>query len=520
MSRDAHDLSDLIAPDSAALRAAGDASGLLPAAPRDAAATAVPREPAAPPVEPNGLPAGAQDYFAHWRARLQDEAALAAGVQPYGVAGRITRSAGLVLEAVGLTLPLGASCQIELPPVRGQAGAAAARAQAEVVGFNGDKLFLMPTTDLSGLSPGARVVPGDAALLGQVQAKRLPVGFGMLGRVVDAAGQPLDGRGPLDNEADASLAAPVLNPLEREPIHTVLDVGVRAINALLTVGRGQRMGLFAGSGVGKSMLLGMMARFTTADVIVVGLIGERGREVKEFIEEILGEEGLARAVVVAAPADVSPLLRLQGAAYATSLAEYFRDQGKQVLLIMDSLTRYAMAQREIALAIGEAPATKGYPPSVFAKLPALVERAGNGPAGGGGITAFYTVLTEGDDQQDPIADSARAILDGHIVLSRTLAEAGHYPAIDIEASISRVMSALLDDREFDRVRLFKQMLSRYQRNRDLINVGAYQSGRDPLLDRAIELYAQMEQFLQQRHRERCSHDEALAALIALLGEAA
>ena len=231
--------------------------------------------------------------------------------------------------------------------------------------------------------------------------------------------------------------------LTGNPIKQILDVGVRAINALLTVGRGQRMGLFAGSGVGKSVLLGMMARYTSADVIVVGLIGERGREVKEFIEQILGPEGLARSVVVAAPADTWPLMRLQGASYATSIAEYFRDQGKNVLLIMDSLTRYAMAQREIALAIGEPPATKGYPPSVFAKLPQLVERAGNGIKGGGSITAFYTVLTEGDDQQDPIADAARAILDGHIVLSRQLAEGGHYPAIDIEASISRAMTGLI-----------------------------------------------------------------------------
>jgi flagellum-specific ATP synthase len=276
---------------------------------------------------------------------------------------------------------------------------------------------------------------------------------------------------------------------------------VRAINALLTVGRGQRLGLFAGSGVGKSVLLGMMARYTKAEVIVVGLIGERGREVKEFIEHNLGPEGMRRAVVVAAPADVSPLLRLQGAAYATRLAEYFRDLGKDVLLIMDSLTRYAMAQREIALAIGEPPATKGYPPSVFAKLPALVERAGNGaPVNGykaGSITAFYTVLTEGDDQQDPIADSARAILDGHVVLSRSLAESGHYPAIDIEASISRVMTAIVPAEQFAQVRRFKQMLSRYQRNRDLIAVGAYAPGNDPQLDEAIEKYPWLESFLQQ-----------------------
>jgi flagellum-specific ATP synthase len=266
------------------------------------------------------------------------------------------------------------------------------------------------------------------------------------------------------------------------------------------------------------VLLGTMARATSAEVIVIGLIGERGREVKEFIEQILGPDGRARSVVVAAPADVSPLLRMQGAAYATTLAEYFRDQGKHVLLLMDSLTRYAMAQREIALAIGEPPATKGYPPSVFARLPALVERTGNGPEGGGSITAFYTVLTEGDDQQDPIADSARAILDGHIVLSRALAEAGHYPAIDIEASISRAMTALIDDQHLNRTRAFKQMLSRYQRNRDLINVGAYVSGRDALLDRAIALYPRIEAFLQQGFRETASYQSSLEALDALIGQ--
>lgn len=271
------------------------------------------------------------------------------------------------------------------------------------------------------------------------------------------------------------------------------------------------MGLFAGSGVGKSVLLGMMARFTQADIIVVGLIGERGREVKDFIENILGAEGLKRAVVVAAPADVSPLLRMQGASYATRIAEYFRDLGKNVLLIMDSLTRYSMAQREIALAIGEPPATKGYPPSVFAKLPALVERAGNGK-NGGSITAFYTVLTEGDDQQDPIADSARAILDGHIVLSRSLAESGHYPAIDIEASISRAMTELIDKQHYRQIQRFKQLTSSYQRNRDLINVGAYAAGSDPLLDMAIQYYPRMSKFLQQDIDERCDYQSACEQL--------
>ncbi len=303
----------------------------------------------------------------------------------------------------------------------------------------------------------------------------------------------------------------------RAPIEQSLDVGIRAINALLTVGRGQRMGLFAGSGVGKSVLLGMMARYTTAEVIVVGLIGERGREVKEFIEQILGEEGLRRSVVVAAPADVSPLMRLQGAAYATSIAEHFRDQGRHVLLIMDSLTRYAMAQREIALAIGEPPVTRGYPPSVFARLPQLVERAGNGTDEGGSITAFYTVLTEGDDQQDPIADSARAILDGHIVLSRTLADAGHYPAIDIEQSISRAMVNLITPEHLEQIRTFKHLFSRYQRSRDLISVGAYAAGSDALLDQAIRLYPSFEVFLQQALNEQADFNDSLRALFTLFG---
>jgi flagellum-specific ATP synthase len=346
---------------------------------------------------------------------------------------------------------------------------------------------------------------------------RFPVGAGLLGRVLDGIGRPLDGLGALPVEQGAPPTEQPLNPLDREPINQILDVGVRAINALLTVGRGQRMGLFAGSGVGKSVLLGMMARYTSADVIVVGLIGERGREVKEFIEQILGPEGLARSVIVVAPADTWPLMRLQGASYATSIAEYFRDQGKNVLLIMDSLTRYAMAQREIALAIGEPPATKGYPPSVFAKLPRLVERAGNGSKGGGSITAFYTVLTEGDDQQDPIADAARAILDGHIVLSRQLAESGHYPAIDIEASISRAMTSLISAEYFEQIRDFKRFYSRYQRSRDLISVGAYSSGNDPLLDRAIALYPRLEAFLQQSMFERADQADSAARLGILLG---
>ena len=455
-------------------------------------------------------------HFAAWQSAL-GEARVAVGLTvPVRTYGRLTRAVGLVLEAVGLRLPVGSDCLIELPP-----GYPDKTAEAEVVGFSGDRILLMPLSAVDGLLPGARVyAPESVGGSAGPRTKRLPVGDGMLGRVVDASGRPLDGLGPLDVDQRVPLSRAPVNPLTRAPIKDVLDVGVRAINAMLTVGRGQRMGLFAGSGVGKSVLLGMMARFTSADVIVVGLIGERGREVKDFIDHTLGKEGMARAVLVAAPADNSPLLRLQGAAYATCLAEYFRDRGKSVLLIMDSLTRYAMAQREIALAVGEPPATKGYPPSVFAKLPALVERAGNGEINaegqGGSITAFYTVLTEGDDQQDPIADSARAILDGHVVLSRSLAESGHYPAIDIEASISRAMTALIEPSQFESVRAVKQMLSRYQRNRDLISVGAYAPGHDAQLDKAIALYPKIEAFLQQTMDERADYATSVSQLHEIL----
>ncbi|MBG6077609.1 flagellar protein export ATPase FliI [Polaromonas sp. CG_9.11] len=456
--------------------------------------------------------ADANPHLSAWQSAL-GEARVAVGLTvPVRTYGRLTRAVGLVLEAVGLRLPVGSDCLIELPP-----GYPDKTAEAEVVGFAGDRILLMPLSVVDGLLPGARVYAPESPAGGAgPRTKRLPVGDGMLGRVVDASGRPLDGLGPLDVDQEVPLSRAPVNPLTRAPIKDVLDVGVRAINAMLTVGRGQRMGLFAGSGVGKSVLLGMMARYTSADVIVVGLIGERGREVKDFIDNTLGKEGMARAVLVAAPADTSPLLRLQGAAYATCLAEYFRDRGKSVLLIMDSLTRYAMAQREIALAVGEPPATKGYPPSVFAKLPALVERAGNGEINaegqGGSITAFYTVLTEGDDQQDPIADSARAILDGHVVLSRSLAESGHYPAIDIEASISRAMTALIEPSQFESVRSVKQMLSRYQRNRDLISVGAYAPGHDAQLDKAIALYPKIEAFLQQTMDERADYAASVSQL--------
>ncbi len=458
-----------------------------------------------------------------WSGFLTDCGTLAGRVNPYQHAGRLTRINGLVMEAAGLKLPLGSGCRIMVPGGNS--------CEAEVVGFNGEKLFMMPTDDVVGLAPGAQVIPLETApqrptpterleprRRASDRAKHLPVGDALLGRVVDGAGRPLDGMGPIVTRHSRSVASRAVNPLLREPIKRTMDTGIRSINSLLTVGRGQRVGLFAGSGVGKSVLLGMMARFTSAEVVVVGLIGERGREVKEFIEQILGAAGLKRSVVVAAPADTSPLMRLQGAAYATTVAEWFRDQGRHVLLIMDSLTRYAMAQREIALAIGEPPVTRGYPPSVFARLPQLVERAGNGPEGGGSITAFYTVLAEGDDQQDPIADSARAILDGHFVLTRQLADSGHYPAIDIEQSVSRAMHGLVKPSHFDLVRRFKGYWSRYQRARDLIAVGAYAPGSDPQLDQAVNMFPTLEAFLQQRMDEREGYEDAVMKLHQIFGQ--
>lgn len=398
------------------------------------------------------------------------------------VEGYITRMIGLTLEAVGIQAAVGDCCRIVM--------ADKSEVEAEVVGFSGDRLYLMPLYPIEGLRQGAKVYPLQ-------DSGNVPVGFELLGRVLNGIGKPIDGRGELNTQEEVTLAGDIINPLARDPIHETLDVGIRAINSLLTVGRGQRLGLFAGSGVGKSVLLGMMTRFTEAEIVVVGLIGERGREVKEFIEQSLGEEGLKRSVVVASPADDSPLMRLRAAQLTTRIAEYYRDQGKNVLLLMDSLTRYAQAQREIALAVGEPPATKGYPPSVFAKLPKLVERAGNGLPGEGSITAFYTVLTEGDDQQDPVADSARAILDGHVVLSRRLAEQGHYPAIDIEASISRAMPQIIAQDHLKSALRFKQLYSKYRQNEDLISVGAYVRGSDPDTDFAMQRMPAMNAMLCQ-----------------------
>lgn len=416
--------------------------------------------------------------------------------------GRLVRMVGLTLEAEGLEIPVGGRCEV--------VSTQGARIEAEVVGFSGERVYLMPVGSLSGLTPNARVIPTQ-------HSREVPVSRALLGRVLDGTGRPLDGRGPVECDARVSLDGRPINPLTRKPIHEPLDVGVRGINGLLTVGRGQRMGLFAGSGVGKSVLLGMMTRYTAADITVVGLIGERGREVNEFVQNILGPEGMARAVVIAVPADNPPLMRLHGAMLATAIAEYFRDEGENVLLLMDSLTRFAQAQREISLAIGEPPATKGYTPSVFARLPHLVERAGNGDVGGGSITAFYTVLTEGDDQNDPIADSARAVLDGHVVLSRRIAESGRYPAIDIESSVSRLMNEIADPGHLQAARTFKQLYAMYQQNRDLISVGAYRRGSDPRVDEAIDFFPRLEAFLQQDMREAVDFRQSLRSLEQLLG---
>ncbi|MFO1406054.1 MAG: flagellar protein export ATPase FliI [Steroidobacteraceae bacterium] len=438
-----------------------------------------------------------------WAAQLRAARARAQGGRGLVVEGTLSRMVGLAMEAVGIEAPVGSLFLVET--------AGGSRAEAEVVGFSGDRLFLMPTGETRGLRPGARVSPARHDL-------EVPVGRGLLGRVLDGAGRPLDALGRIDHETRVPLGGRPINPLSRRAIRDPLDVGVRSINGLLTIGRGQRIGLFAGSGVGKSTLLGMMTRFTTADVVVVGLIGERGREVAEFVSEILGPDGLRRAVVVAAPADHPPLMRMHAAWRATAIAEHFRDQGLEVLLLMDSLTRFAQAQREIALAVGEPPVTKGYPPSVFARLPHLVERAGNGSGARGSITAFYTVLVEGDDRADPIADASRAILDGHIVLSRTLAEAGVYPAVDVEASISRVMQQVVRPEHVRLAQRLRQVYSVYQQNRDLIAVGAYRRGSDPRIDAAIAAWPAILGYLEQDMGARVGFDQGRIELERLLAE--
>ncbi len=419
----------------------------------------------------------------------------------YQVEGLLKRVVGLTLEASGCHIPIGGRCAVET--------AHGGELEAEVVGFAGDRSYLMATGDMRGLLPNLRVRPLSEGL-------QVPVGDALLGRVIDDEGRPLDSKQPLRLTDRVPLIAAPLNPMERAAITEPLDVGVRAINSLLTVGRGQRIGLFAGSGVGKSTLLGMMTRYTSAEVIVVGLIGERGREVRDFIERTLGAEGMRRAVVVAAPADRPPLARIHAAWRATAIAEYFRDRGRQVLLLMDSLTRFAHAQREIGLAVGEPPATRGYTPSVFARLPQLIERAGNGKDNGGSITGFYTVLVEGDDNQEPIADASRAILDGHIVLSRDIAESGMYPAIDVEASVSRVAKDIISTEHHQWSQVMRSLLGAHRSHRDLISIGAYQSGSNPTVDTAIALWPRIEALLKQDIHEAADYAGSINKLGQLI----
>jgi flagellum-specific ATP synthase len=416
------------------------------------------------------------------------------------VTGTITRITGMKIEAMGIRAPLGTLCKIIVSEER--------TISAEVIGFSGNVTYLMAAEHIDGIKQGTQVIPLS-------QNRYAKVGKSLLGRVIDAEGNPIDGLGELNTTAHYPFFAKPINPLSRNTISEPLDVGIRAVNALLTVGKGQRLGIFAGSGVGKSVLLGMMTHFTKAHVVVVGLVGERGREVKEFIELNLGKEGLAKSVIVASPADTSPLMRANSAVLATTIAEYFRDQGMDVLLIIDSLTRYAQAQREISLSVGEMPATKGFTPSVFAKVANLVERSGNGADGRGSITAFYTVLIEGDDHNDPIADHARSVLDGHIFLSRQLADAGHYPAIDIERSISRVMPAVVNSQQLATANKFKQLYSAYNQNRDLINVGMYQMGSDKTIDEAIKNKDAMLDYLRQDIHESTAIQNSMDELLNL-----
>lgn len=415
--------------------------------------------------------------------------------------GRLVGASGLLLEAVGCPLHTGQRCQIET--VGGE------WLDAQVVGFRDKVSYLMPFKKAIGLTTGARVLPSPDKI-------NLQIGNGWLGRMVNGLGEPIDGLGKLGGEYPLDSQPPRINPLKKKPVTEPLDVGVRAINSMLTLGRGQRVGLMAGSGVGKSVLLGLMTRQTVADVVVVGLIGERSREVREFVDMSLGKEGLQKAVLVIAPADESPLMRIMATELCHSIAAHYRDQGKNVLLLVDSLTRYAMALREVALALGEPPATKGYPPSVFSNLPQLVESAGNGENQTGSMSAIYTVLAEGDDQQDPVVDTARAILDGHIVLTRELAERGHYPAIDIGQSISRCMSQVITQDHMLAARALKASMARHDRVRDLIPLGAYVPGADPVTDRAVMLHPRVEQFLCQGTKEEAPYTPCVQQLEQLM----
>lgn len=415
--------------------------------------------------------------------------------------GSVTQFFGLVVESSGPDVFVGELCEI-------YSRTQGSPIPAEVIGLKDGRVLLMPYEELRGISLGSEVIATGKAVY-------VPVGDELLGRVVDAFGVPLDSQGVLHAERHYPIYPEPINPLMRMRINEVLETGVRAIDSLLTLGRGQRIGIFAGSGVGKSTLLGMIARNMNADVNVIALVGERGREVRDFIEDILGPEGLKRSVVVVATSDQPALVRRRAALTATAIAEYFRDQGRDVVLTMDSVTRFAMAQREIGLSIGEPPTSRGYTPSVFAMLPRLMERGGTSNSGGS-ITAFYTVLVEGDDMSEPIADSVRAILDGHIVLARNVANRGHYPAIDILSSVSRLMTDLVNENELVIVKRAIRALSIYQSSKDLIDVGAYRAGANPELDIAIRIMPGLETFLAQQPRDTVSRAEAIRQLAAVL----
>ncbi len=427
------------------------------------------------------------------------------GAEPFIVQGRVQKAVGLLIEGSGTMTPVGAKALIR--SLDGER-----MTQAEVVGFQDKRIFLMPLEGILGVGPGSlvRIESGETGV---------PVGRALLGRVLDGLGRPIDDKGPVQAETTVPLYLNPMNPLDRLPIRRPLDVGIRSLNGLLTCGEGQRLGIFAGSGVGKSTLLGMIARSTEADVNVIALIGERGREVQEFIQGTLGDEGMARSVVVAATSDQPPLLRKRGAFLAIAVAEYFRDLGMRVLFMMDSITRFAMAQREIGLALGEPPATKGYPPSTFALLPVFLERAGKGGQAGGSITGIYTILVEGDDLSDPLADSARSLLDGHVVLSRDLAAQGHYPAVDILDSVSRVMISIVPGEHLAAAQRLRALLAAYRRASDLISIGAYKEGSDPEVDRAVRLKPRIDAFLRQRIDEKVSLEDTWNSLRQLAAEA-
>lgn len=420
----------------------------------------------------------------------------------YGFTGKVSKAVGLTFEAMLPGAAVGSICRLDIAPnVR--------PVLAEVIGFRGNKVVLMALEEAHGINSQSQVT-----LLSKQATVR--VSDSLLGRVLDGAGNPMDRLALPEEGADKAIYSPPVNPLDRVPIKDSLDLGVRALNGLITCGSGQRMGIMAGSGVGKSVLLGMIARYTKADVNVIALVGERGREVREFLERDLGPEGLARSVVVVATSEQSALIRMRAAYLATTIAEHFADQGKKVLLLMDSLTRFCMAQREIGLSMGEPPATKGYTPSVFATLPRLLERAGARGEKGGSITGLYTVLVEGDDLDDPIADSARSILDGHIVLSRALADRGHFPSIDVLKSVSRVMRAVVPPEHHDLSSAMRELMSIYREAEDLINIGAYVKGSNPKIDRAIELNDFITRFLRQDVADRTTMQDTVSLMRAIV----